>query len=136
MQMKKLLLSSTVMLIAFLVQAQNYDNVKTYVTLRQYKKGKEEVDKAWSNSKFTSKPEGYLLKASIYGALAAEDGTKGTPAAEPLLTEADAAFTKYKEMDPSTALLSDLTYQNAPINIYTAMFASGYKDYEAKNWQS
>ena len=134
--MKKIFLLLAILSLAFLSEAQNYDNLKTYVTLRQYKKAKEDLDKSWSNAKFTSKPEAYILKASVYSGLAAEEGTKGTPAAEPLIIEADAAFTKYKEMDPSMALLTDLAYQNAPINIYSALFTSGYKDYDAKNWQS
>lgn len=133
--MKKFFLLSTILLIAFAIQAQNYDPIKTLVTLQQYKKAKEDLDKSWSNAKFTSKPEGHLLKATIYADLAVDPAAKGTPASDQLVTEADAAFTKYREMDPAMALVSDPVYQNGPINIYSAYFTSGYKDYEAKNWQ-
>ena len=68
--------------------------------------------------------------------LATDPATKGTPAGDQLVMDADAAFNKYREMDPSMALLTDPIYQNAPINIYSALFSSGYKDYEAKNWQA
>ena len=134
--MKKFFLLSTALLLAFLLQAQNYDAIKTLTTLQQYKKAKEELDKAWTNSKFTSKPEAYILKAAVYAGLATEAATKGTPAGDQFANEADAAFAKYRELDPSLALLKDPVYQNAPINIYSALFTSGYKDYETKNWQS
>jgi hypothetical protein len=38
-------------------------------------------------------------------------------------------------MQPDLALLVDPIYRNAPINIYSGLFSSGYKDYEKKNWQ-
>jgi hypothetical protein len=134
-QMKKFFLLSTVLLPAFFIQAQTYETIKTEVTLQQYKKAKDDLDKAWSNAKFTSKPEAYMLKATVYSGMAMDKTIKGTPAAEPLITEADAAFKKYQEMDPQLPLMSDPIYQNGPINIYSALFSSGYKDYEAKNWQ-
>jgi len=133
--MKKFFLLSTVLSLAFLIQAQNYDAIKTLVTLQQYKKAKEDLDKQWSNAKFVSKPEAYILKTAVYGGLAGEAATKGTPAGDQFANDADAAFTKYREMDPSLALLADPVYQNGPINIYSSLFTSGYKDYEAKNWQ-
>ena len=134
--MKKLLLSSAVLLLAFITQAQNYDAIKTLVTLQQYKKAKDDLDKQWSNAKFVSKPEAYILKTAVYAGLAADPMTKGTPAGDQLAMDADAAFAKYRELDPSMALITDPVYQNGPINIYSALFASGYKDYEAKNWQA
>ncbi|HEY6505804.1 MAG TPA: hypothetical protein VIZ28_17640 [Chitinophagaceae bacterium] len=133
--MKKFLLLPAVLVLALLVQAQNYDNIKNMMILQQHKKAKEDLDKAWTNAKFIAKPEAYILKATVYSGLANDATTKGTAAGEQLVNEADAAFTKYKEMDPSMALLSDPIYQNGPINIYSALFSSGYKDYEAKNWQ-
>src|SRR5262245_27665330 len=60
---------------------------------------------------------------------------KGNPEADKLLGEAEAAWNKYKEMDPSLAFLTDLAYQNAPINIYSGYFNSGYADYQAKKWE-
>ena len=134
--MKKFFLLSAVLLLAFLIQAQNYDAIKTLVTIHQFKKAKEDLDKAWTNAKFTSKPEGYLLKAAVYGGLSNDAGTKGTPAAEPLVLEADVAFAKYRELDPSMALINDPVYQDAPLNIYSSLYTSGYKDYDAKSWQA
>jgi hypothetical protein len=136
MQMKKFFLLSTVLLLAFFIQAQNYEAIKTMVTLQQYSKAKTDLDKAWSSAKFISKPEAYMLKTSVYAGLANDPSVKGTPAAEQYTNEADAAFTKYKEMDPALAFINDPVYQNGPINIYSSLFSSGYKDYEAKNWQA
>jgi hypothetical protein len=136
MQMKKFLLLSAVLFTALFIQAQNFETIKNMIILQQHKKAKEELDKSMGNSKFSSKPEAYILKAAVYAGLANENGTKGTPAADPLIADAEAAFNKYKEMDPQMSLLSDPIYQNAPINIYSALFSSGYKDYETKNWQT
>lgn len=132
--MKKFLLLSTIILFALLVQAQNYESIKNLMILQQYKKAKGDLDKGMTNTKFASKPEAYILKTAIYAGLAMDSTVKGTPAGDQLITEADAAFTKYREMDPSLALINDPLYQNGPINIYSALFSSGYKDYENKNW--
>ncbi|HMK04064.1 MAG TPA: hypothetical protein VK489_07735 [Ferruginibacter sp.] len=133
--MKKILLLVTLTLPVLSVLAQDYTSIKTQVALQQYKKAREDVDKGMGNTKFASKAEAYILKAAIYGSLAAEPATKGTPAGDQLLSEADAAFKKYRELDPTLTLLSDPVYQNSPINIYSGLFSSGYKDYEKKSWQ-
>ncbi|MEP7319936.1 MAG: hypothetical protein ABI921_14370, partial [Panacibacter sp.] len=132
--MKKFLLLATLSLPVLSVVAQDYSTIKTIATLQQFKKAKEELDKAMSNSKYASKAEAYILKTAVYSGLASDPATKGTPAGDQLLTEAEAAFKKYREMDPSLALLSDPVYQNGPINLYTTLFTAGYKDYERKNW--
>ena len=116
------------------VKAQNYESIKNMVILQQYKKAKEELDKGMANAKFISKPEAFILKATIYAGLSTDAGTKGTATGDQLTTEADAAFAKYREMDPAMVLLKDAVYWNGPINIYSSLFSSGYKDYEAKNW--
>ena len=134
--MKKFLLLVTAFAFAFLSQAQNYDAAKNLMILQQYRKAKEEVDKGMSNAKYTSKPEAYILKASIYGGLAQDKTVSTTPEAEQLISEAEKAFAKYREMDPSLTLMKDAVYQNAPVNIYSSLYSSGYKDYEKKNWQS
>lgn len=134
--MKKVFLLSTVLLITFFVQAQNYEAIKNKLILQQYKGAKEDVDKGMSNAKFTAKPEAYILKAAVYAGMGMAADTKGTPAGDQLTADAEAAFSKYREMDPTLALLADPIYQNGPINIYSGYFTSGYKDYESKNWQA
>jgi len=136
MHMKQFLLLSTGLALAFFVQAQNYESIKNNMILGTagYKKAKEEVDKGMANAKFASKPEAYILKATIYGGLAMDSATRLGPDAEKLAAEAEAAFIKYREMQPDLSLLTDPIYRNGPINIYSALFSAGYKDYEKKNW--
>jgi len=130
--MKKITFSLTMLLLALFLQAQNYDEIKQMALLGQYKKAKEEVDKKMTNTKFASKPEAYILKATIYAALAADSTIKNTPEAAALRSESEAAFKKYREMDPSMELTKDPPYKNALINIYTNLFNLGYSQYETK----
>ncbi|MBK5271531.1 MAG: hypothetical protein JJE22_11020 [Bacteroidia bacterium] len=131
--MKKYFLISTLLLFAFIVKAQNYDAAKTLLTLGQYKQAKESVDKGMSNSKFASKPEAYILKASIYAGLS-QDTSLSVADGDQLREEAIAAFNKYEEMDPALSLLKDPIYQNGPVNIYSSLYSAGYKTYDKKEW--
>lgn len=132
--MKKITFSLFMLMLAFIVKAQSYDEIKQYVMLGQYKKAKEDVDKRMTNAKFAAKPEAFILKATIYSALAADSATALTPEAAALRTEAEAALKKYQEMDPKMELIKDPVYQNAPIRIYSSLFSVGYKQYEEKKF--
>lgn len=133
--MKKTSFLLTMLLFAFLAHAQ-YDEIKQNLMFYKFKEAKTELDKKWPNAKFVAKPEAYMLKANIYAGLAADSATRLTSQGEQLQADADAAFKKYKEMDPSMALMKDPVYKSGPINIYSNYFAAGYKDYEAKKWAS
>ncbi len=135
-QMKKYFFLFAVLFVASMVNAQKYEDIKNKLIVGQYKQAKEDIDKAMTNAKFTAKPEAYILKATIYAGLAIAEGTKGTPQAEPLATEAEAAFKKYKEMDPEMSLVTDPIYQNGPINLYSGYYASGYAYYSEKKWEA
>src|SRR5882724_2647419 len=128
MKSKQFLLVLTGLVLFSSLQAQ-YETAKNLIILQQFKKAKDEVDKGMGNAKFSSKPEAYILKATIYAGLAVDATNKNTPAGDQLLADAETAFNKYKEMDPAMALLVDPVYQNGPINIYSGLFSSGYKDY-------
>jgi hypothetical protein len=130
--MKKITFTLTMLMLALCMQAQSYDDIKQTVLLGQYKKAKEDVDKKMTNAKFASKPEAYILKATIYAALAADSITKDTPEGATLRAESEAAFKKYREMEPGMELAKDPPYKNALINIYTNLFNVGYKQYESK----
>lgn len=132
--MKKITLALMMLMLAFFVKAQSYDEIKQYVMLGQYKKAKEDVDKRMTNAKFAAKPEAYILKATIYSALAADSATQLTPEAATLRAESEAAFKKYQEMDPKLELVKDPVYQNAPVRIYSNLFSVGYKQYDEKKW--
>ena len=132
--MKKITLALMMLMLAFFVKAQSYDEIKQYVLLGQYKKAKEDVDKRMTNAKFAAKPEAYILKATIYSALAADSATQLTPEAAGLRAESEAAFKKYQEMDPKMELVKDPVYQNAAVRIYSNLFSVGYKQYDEKKW--
>jgi hypothetical protein len=132
--MKKITFSLTMLMFALFVKAQTYDEIKQTMMLGQYKKAKEDVDKRMTNAKFAGKPEAYILKSAIYSGLAADSSKVNTPEGAALLSEAEVAFKKYREMDPTMALVKDLIYKNAPVGIYSALFNIGYKQYEAKKW--
>ena len=134
--MKKILLLVTIGITGIAVNAQSYEKIKQLLMITQYQNAKDEVDKSMTNAKFTSKPEAHILKASIYGALAMDDTKKNTTVGDQLTNDGDAAFRKFKEMDPSMALLEDLVYQNGPINLYSSYYTSGYNDYTGKKWDA
>lgn len=134
--MKRILFLILTILPVYWVQAQKYEPIKTLLVFNKYKEAKTDLDKEWVNAKFTSKPEAYLLKAAIYGGLSMEEGTKGTPAADKLLADADASFQKYMEMDPQMTLIVDPIYQNGPVNIYSSYYTSGFNDYTGKKWEA
>jgi hypothetical protein len=132
--MKKILFTVTMLTLAVVIHAQNYDEIKQNVLLGQYKKAKEDIDKRMTNAKFASKPEAYILKATIYSTLGADSATVNTPEAANLRAEAETALKKYMEMQPSGELLQDPAYKNAPINLYSSLFNIAYKKYEAKDY--
>ncbi len=130
--MKKITFTLTMLMLALFLHAQNYDEIKQNVMLNQYKKAKDDLDKKMSNAKFASKPEAYILKSTIYAAMAADSSVKDTPEGATLRAESEAAFKKYREMEPNMELAKDAPYKNALINIYTNLFNLGYKQYENK----
>ena len=134
--MKKIILSLLAASVAMFAYAQNYEQAKNMLAINQFKKAKEEVDKGMANTKYASKPEAYILKATIYAALSMDNEFKNTATGLQYLRDAEAAFAKYKEMQPELTLMKDPIYQNGPINLYSGLFSSGYKDYQAKNWQA
>jgi hypothetical protein len=133
--MKKYFLLSTILLSVFFTEAQSYDAAKNLMILGQFRKAKEELDKGMTNAKYSAKPEAYILKTSVYAGLAMDKTVSTTPEADQLRTDAEAAFAKYREMEPDLKLMKDPAYQNGPINLYSALYSAGYKDYEKKNWQ-
>lgn len=134
--MKKLLLLTVLVSIGLIAGSQNYETIRNEALLQQFQKAKEDLDKAWSNSKFTSKPEAYILKAFVYASMAMDPKLKGSEQFTSLLNDADAAYRKYKEMDPALTLVTDQIYQNGPVNLYSAYYTAGYEDYSAKKWES
>lgn len=132
--MKRTALVTAMLSFVLLANAQNYNDISSKVILRQWKSAKEDLDKRWSNAKFISKPEAYILKTGIYAALANDSATAATPQGDQLLSDAETAWAKYKEMDPQYALLDDISYKDAPLYVYQALFSKGIKDYQGEKW--
>jgi len=113
--------------------SQNYDPVKTLVMLNQLEKAKTDLDKSFTNAKFTAKPEAFILKTSVYAGVSVLEGKKDTPLGLQLIEEADAAFSKYKEMDPNLSLIGEPIYQNGIITLYSNYYTFGFNDYNNNN---
>ena len=135
-KMKKAFLLLTTSLSFFLVNAQKYEDIKNLLLFNKFQQAKTDLDKAMTNAKFTAKGEAYMLKTAVYAGLASSAEVKGTAQADQLLIDAEAAFNKYKEMEPEMPLISDPIYQNGPISVYSGYYASGYVDYSAKKWDA
>lgn len=114
--------------------AQKYDGAKNLLMLQQYVKAKEDLDKNWSNPKYTSKPEAFILKSAIYGALG-NDPTKKEQS-EPLINSADSNYQHYLSIDPAKSLIKDQAYISAPINIYSSLFNRGVSQYSKKEYEA
>ncbi|TMI62825.1 MAG: hypothetical protein E6H07_15585 [Bacteroidetes bacterium] len=132
--MRKLLLVVVCGLVGTGLFAQSIEDVQKTWLLGQVKKAKEEVDKGMNNAKFSAKAEAWLLKASIYSALA---GDKDMAAqSDALMQEAVNAFNTYKQKDPEFKILKgeNSLYSGTPGNIYTAYFNNGIAGYNKKDW--
>lgn len=134
--MKKSLLALIFVSIFVTGWAQNYDPVKTLVMLNQFEKAKTDLDKSFTNAKYTAKPEAFILKTAVYAGLSALDGKKDSPEGTQLVVDADASFTKYKELDPALSLINEPIYQNSIITLYSSFYTLGYNDYNKKEYQS
>ena len=134
--MKKSLLALIFVSIFVTGWAQNYDPVKTLVMLNQFEKAKTDLDKSFTNAKYTAKPEAFILKTAVYAGLSALDGKKDTPVGAQLVEDADASFTKYKEVDPAMSLINEPIYQNSIITLYSSFYTLGFNDYNKKEYQS
>ena len=133
--MKRLLFFLLASLSLIAATAQTYEAIKT-LTIIDMKKAKVEIDKAMANPKFTSKAEAYMLKTTIYAAFAMDETNKNTQAGLDFAKEADAAFQKYREMDPALTMVKDPVYQNGPVNLYSSYYTSGYTDYSDKKYEA
>ncbi|WP_084490144.1 hypothetical protein [Niabella ginsenosidivorans] len=130
--MKKLFLIGVAVMSAAAGYAQKYDGIKAALLTNNLAEAHKAYDKESTNEKFFSKPEGYIIKTYLFAADAL-DSSKAADA-EKNREEAFAAFSKYREMDPS---MKDLdTYKNAPYQLYAAYFNSGVADINAKNYEA
>jgi hypothetical protein len=115
--------------------SQKYDEIKNMLILPGgFAKAKQSFDKQSANEKFYTKPEGYLIKSTIYANMAF-DTTKAAES-EKNVDEAYNAFLEYKKADPTMKLVeaSDPVYKNTPYILYAAYYNSGVNNINAKNY--
>nr|MCU0403705.1 hypothetical protein [Chitinophagaceae bacterium] len=132
--MKKILIGSGFLaFVTFAGFAQKYDEAKNLIVLQQFDKAKESVDKNWSNAKYTSKPEAYILKAAVY-AMVGNSPDKGD-AGKALIDEGEKVYQEYLTKDPKRTLVLDPAYSNAPIVFYTSYINRGIGEYNNKDYK-
>lgn len=131
---KKVTLFALTLFLGTVGSAQKYEAVKNALMLNKREEALKAFDKESANEKFYSKPEGYLVKATLYAGLSL-DSAKAAEA-DKNRTTAMEAFNKYKEADPEMKLLEDPIYKNAPYQLYAAYFNSGVADINTKSYES
>ncbi len=135
MPMKKALIAATVSLaISNFVQSQDIESVKKQLLLTRTKDAKTEVDKVAANPKFNTKPETWILKATVYGNLATAPGNSKDDSLA-YLKESLADLKKYSELDPTDKLTTTPPYNDVTRNLYVVHFNSGIAKFNTKDWQ-
>lgn len=130
--MKRFLLSLALTGLISSVAMAQFDEVKTAMTIQQYKKAKEQLDQLLTKPKNAAKPEAQILKATILSYLMNDPANEAT--APQLRSESIEAYKKYLEQDPAKPLVADPMYINAPIAYYSSFFNEGIKGYNNKDW--
>ncbi len=120
--MKKVILFGAVAFLSTMgAFGQKYEDIKGMLAIGQLDKAKQLYEKNSKNEKFFTKPEGYLIRASLLANEAVLDTTRSDAAAK-VAEEANEAFQKYREMDPSLKELQDPVYKNIPYWIYASYY--------------
>lgn len=130
--------------IATAAKAQDFKKVRSALLIAQIPIGgkldpakieaaKVELDKVLADPKAQGTAEAYLLQTEIDGLIASNDTLKAKyPNAD---AEGFQSLKKYLELEPDEAKLKEDRY-NGVNGIYSSLFSSGVKEYNAKNWDS
>lgn len=128
--MKRILILAFFFITSQMAFAQ-FDEVKTFMTLGQHVKAKEMLEVVAKKPKNLANPQFYIAKAAILSHIIRDTATKNIPAVR---DSAIAAYKKYMEMDPTKALMTDVSYSAAPINFYVSYFGESVDFFNKKNW--
>ncbi|NCI46292.1 hypothetical protein [Sediminibacterium soli] len=129
--MKKFLLFAACAATLQIANAQDPKNVEKFALLGRYEDAKTEVDKSVTDPKFSGKPEAWYWKARVYSELAK---TPATATKYPnAMQDADAAFRKYEELDPTMAV-AKAKGSDGYFNMYSTAFNAGIKQFNDKKW--
>jgi len=116
--MKRLLLLAAISSIVLVTNAQDFKKVQTMAVLKKLEEAKTELDKQLAaNPAGAAKPEALFWKLYINNALSKDDKLKAKyPNA---LADAEDAFNKYVQAEPSLKTLKD----NSGSDIYFTLYA-------------
>ncbi|MES2003284.1 MAG: hypothetical protein V4450_02090 [Bacteroidota bacterium] len=130
--MKKLLLLAMFAGSLQLVHAQDLKKVQTTYLLSKTEDAKAEIDKVMADAKQNTKAEALYWKAKVYAAIYKNEALRAKfPTA---LKDADDAFTKYTEADPTYAEVKGKGAEGF-FDMYSTTFASGVKFFNDKKWE-
>jgi len=130
--MKKVLFAVAFISFGAIVNAQDYSKIALLEQTKKYEDAKKEIDELLTKEKAQKNPETYLWKANIYGDLFAD---KALYAKYPTaFAESQAAFDKYKEMQPDLKALKE---NNKVLgSLYGTSFEYGKTFFQQSKWDS
>lgn len=115
-----------------MIKAQSLEDIRKFILLRQYQKGKEEVDKFLNNPSNANNAQAWYYKAFVYNILS-RDSTMSVLQSSNLNQESFIALKKYKELDPKEPLTKE--ENNATLfNVYYGYYDQALKAYNAKDY--
>lgn len=118
---------------AMLAQGQDLDEVKKFVLLKQYVKGKDAVDKFLANPANAAKPEGWYYKAFLYN-VQSRDTSKTVAQNSANNGTAYEAIKKYRQIDPKAPLTND--EENTTVyNVYYSYYDLAIKAFSSKSYE-
>ena len=129
--MKKFLLLAMMAVTVQVSTAQDFKKVQTNILLTKFEDAKTEIDKVMADPKAAASIEAWYLKAKIYASLS-KDAAMRTKYPN-IMTDADAAFKKYIELDPAMAMVKAKGAEGF-FDMYSAAYQSGIKVFNEKKW--
>ncbi len=131
--MKKLLLLSTIAIIAISTQAQDFKKVNTAVLINKMADAKTEIDKLSIDPKALAKAEYWYFRSKIYASFVKDaEAMKKYPN---LITDVDNAIKKLIELDPNFTLVKERS-SDAIFDMYSYGFNNGIRTFNDKKWDS
>lgn len=129
--MKKFLLLAMFAITMQLANAQDLVKVQTAYLINKMEDAKTELDKVMADPKQQGKPEAIYWKAKVYAAIYKDPKLRDKyPTA---MKDADDAFKKYMEMDPTLATVKAKGAEGF-FDMYATSYASGVKYFNDKKW--
>jgi len=111
--------------------AQDYKKVTTLQVLGKTEESKVEIDKMAADPKAQGKAETWYWKSKIYAAINKNEALRAKYPT--IVKDADDAFKKYFELDPSFALVKEKGAEGF-FDMYATAFNKGLEDFKSKTW--